>query len=112
MKLPPASRNESYTFRASSFAEPSPRSSPKVMAPSAASETRSPLLPKSRYRIGISFLRYPSQRLRTSTHIEQRYPVLDGLQREANKDQANSKDAHALLGHMIDNPFNERCACV
>jgi len=32
-----------------------PHSSPKVMVPSAASETRSPELPKSRYRKEISF---------------------------------------------------------
>jgi hypothetical protein len=40
---------------ASSLAEPQPHSSPKVMVPSAASETRSPELPNSRYRIEISF---------------------------------------------------------
>ena len=51
MKSPPASRKASYTFRASSFAAPQPQSSPRVIVPSAASETRSPLLPKSRYRI-------------------------------------------------------------
>src|ERR1700730_3966684 len=55
MKFPPASQKASYTFLASSLAEPQPNSSPKVMVPSAASETRSPELPKSRYRIGISF---------------------------------------------------------
>src|SRR6185369_856915 len=55
MKLPPASRKASYTFRASSFAAPQPQSSPKVIVPSAASETRSPLLPKSLYLICISF---------------------------------------------------------
>src|SRR6266566_4888644 len=57
MKFPPASRKASYTFLASSLAEPQPHSSPKVMVPSATSETRSPELPKSRYRIGISFFR-------------------------------------------------------
>src|SRR6202030_2196570 len=51
MKLPPASRKASYTFRASSLAAPQPQSSPKVIVPSAVSETRSPLLPKSRYFI-------------------------------------------------------------
>src|SRR5579862_1791614 len=50
MKFPPASRNASYTFRASSFAVPQPQSSPNVIVPSANSETRRPLLPKSRYR--------------------------------------------------------------
>ena len=50
-EIAPASRKASYTFRASSLAAPQPQSSPKVMVPSAASETRSPLLPKSRYRI-------------------------------------------------------------
>jgi hypothetical protein len=40
-------------------------------------------------------------------YVEQRQPILDGLQREADKDQANSEDAHALLGHMIRNPFDE-----
>src|SRR5882672_7531669 len=49
IKLPPAARNASYTFRASSLAAPQPQSSPKVIVPSAASETRRPLLPKSRY---------------------------------------------------------------
>ena len=38
MKLPPASRKASYTFRASSLAVPQPQSSPKVIVPSAASE--------------------------------------------------------------------------
>src|SRR5580700_7247110 len=57
MKLPPASRKASYTFRDSSLAAPQPQSSPKVIVPSAASETRSPLLPKSRYFIRISFPR-------------------------------------------------------
>src|SRR5882724_6483584 len=37
-----------------SFA-PQPQSSPKVIVPSAASETRSPLSPKSRYCILVSF---------------------------------------------------------
>src|SRR4030095_4688859 len=57
-KLPPASRKASYTFRDSSLAAPQPQSSPKVIVPSAASETRSPLLPKSRYRIEISLLKF------------------------------------------------------
>src|SRR5580658_7797066 len=55
MKLPPALRKASYTLRASSLAVPQPQSSPKVMVPSAASETRRPLLPKSRYRIESPF---------------------------------------------------------
>src|ERR1700730_10441850 len=53
MKFPPASRKASYTFRASSLAVPQPHSSPKVMVPRAASETRSPEFPKSRYLIAI-----------------------------------------------------------
>src|SRR5437879_5108432 len=56
MKLPPASRNASYTFLASSFAAPQPQSSPKVMVPSAASETRSPECPSSLYFTTFSFL--------------------------------------------------------
>src|SRR5580700_10810601 len=51
MKLPPASRKASYTLRASSLGAPQPQSSPNVIAPSATSDTRSPLLPKSLYRI-------------------------------------------------------------
>src|ERR1700680_4106429 len=55
MKFSPASRKASHTFLASSLAEPQPHALPKVMVPSAASEARSPLLPRSRYRIEISF---------------------------------------------------------
>ena len=98
MKLPPASRKASYTFRASSFEAPQPQSSPKVIVPSAASETRSPLLPKSRYFTGIFLSRHASRRLRTNTHVEQRHRILDGLQRESDQDQAKSEDAHALSG--------------
>jgi hypothetical protein len=29
---------------------------------------------------------------------------LDGLQRKAERNQANAEDAHAFLGHMICNP--------
>jgi hypothetical protein len=45
------------------------------------------------------------------THIEQRQPILDRLQREADQ-EANSEDAHALLGHMIRTPLDERRSCV
>src|ERR1700720_983324 len=38
IKLPPASRKASYTFRASSLAAPQPQSSPKVIVPSASSD--------------------------------------------------------------------------
>src|SRR5688572_19465715 len=49
-KLPPASRKPSYRRRLSSFSTPHP-GMPKVIAPSASSETRRPLLPSSRYFI-------------------------------------------------------------
>src|SRR5215467_7956361 len=51
MKLPPASRKALYTFCASSLAAPQPQSSPKVIVPSAASDTRSPEFPSSLYFI-------------------------------------------------------------
>src|SRR6516165_4539589 len=51
MKLPPASRKASRTRRLSSFDEPQPQSSPKVIVPRQSSETRRPDLPSSRYRI-------------------------------------------------------------
>ena len=34
---------------------------------------------------------------RENTNVKQRHPILDGLQREADQNQANSEDAHALL---------------
>src|SRR4051812_40845662 len=54
MKLPPASRKASRTFRLSSFDDPQPQSSPKVIVPRQSSETRRPDLPSSRYRIARS----------------------------------------------------------
>ena len=33
---------------------------------------------------------------------------MNGLQREADQDQANSEDTHALLGHTVCAPFDER----
>src|SRR5271163_1302794 len=57
MKLPPASRKALSTWRLSSFDEPQPQSSPNVMVPRHNSETRSPDLPRSRYRILAPFSR-------------------------------------------------------
>src|SRR5215468_4786442 len=54
MKLPPASRKALYTFCASSLAAPQPQSSPKVIVPSAASDTRRPEFPSSLYFIFFS----------------------------------------------------------
>src|SRR5882672_547747 len=85
MKLPPASRKASYTFRASSFAAPQPQSSPKVIVPRAASDTRSPEFPSSLYFILFSLfncrlnlrcpLTFPSCRQRRR---RQRYARLPG----------------------------------
>src|SRR4030095_5503114 len=47
MKFPPASRHGSQRLRASPFAAPQPHSSPNVIVPNAASDTRRPLLPNS-----------------------------------------------------------------
>src|SRR5882762_8560849 len=70
MKFPPASRKASYTLRPPPPPQPhphppphpppppQPHSSPKVMVSSAASETRRPELPRSRYCIEISFFRW------------------------------------------------------
>src|SRR5471030_2301174 len=52
----------------------------------------------------------PGFRSLTNTHVKQRRPILNGLQREAGKDQANSEYAHALGRHMIRGPFYERRA--
>jgi hypothetical protein len=46
-KLPPASAKASKMLRLSSFEAPQPHVSPKVIVPSASSETRRPLAPKS-----------------------------------------------------------------
>src|SRR5215472_15588893 len=51
-------------------------------------------------------------RLRTNSHIEQRHPILEGLQDEANQDQTKSKHTHPPLGHVICAPFNSGRACV
>ena len=51
MKLPPASKKASRIWRLSSFDEPQPQSSPKVIVPRHSSETRRPDLPSNRYRI-------------------------------------------------------------
>ncbi len=48
MKLPPASKKASRTWRLSSFDDPQPQSSPKVMVPRQSSETLRPDLPSSR----------------------------------------------------------------
>src|SRR5215469_718595 len=66
MKLPPDSRYASYNFFASSLPAPHPQSSPKVMAPSATSETRNPEFPSSLYfispsSISLGSLSYRSQ---------------------------------------------------
>ena len=42
------------------------------------------------------------------TNIEQDNPILDGLRRKADEDQANSEDTHALLGQTVCNPLDER----
>src|SRR2546425_9375899 len=49
MTLPPASANRSSILALTSGDAPQPQSSPKVMVPSATSESRTPDLPKSLY---------------------------------------------------------------
>src|SRR5882672_3038176 len=51
MTLPPASANRSRILALTSGDAPQPQSSPKVMVPSATSEIRTPVLPKSLYRM-------------------------------------------------------------
>src|ERR1700722_6313193 len=51
MTLPPASANRSSILALASGGAPQPQSSPKVMVPSATSEIRTPVLPKSLYLI-------------------------------------------------------------
>src|ERR1700724_4530779 len=55
MTLPPASANRSSILALTSGGPPQPQSSPKVMVPSATSEIRTPVLPKSLY-----LTRFPS----------------------------------------------------
>src|SRR5690349_7416281 len=55
MKLPPRSTNASNTRRLSSLEAPKPQSSPKVMVPRQSSETRSPLFPRSLYRMALAY---------------------------------------------------------
>src|SRR5713226_606371 len=47
------------------------------------------------------------KRLRTNSHVEQHHPILEGLQREPDNDQANAKDPHASFGQMIGRPFDK-----
>src|SRR2546430_1284979 len=54
MTLPPASANRSSILALTSGDAPQPQSSPKVMVPSATSESRTPVVPKSLY-----FMRFP-----------------------------------------------------
>src|SRR3981081_2421872 len=54
MTLPPASANRSSILALTSGGAPQPQSSPKVIVPSATSEIRTPVLPKSLY-----FIRFP-----------------------------------------------------
>src|ERR1700681_2049149 len=49
MTLPPASANRSSILALTSGEAPQPQSSPKVIVPSATSESRTPDLPKSLY---------------------------------------------------------------
>src|SRR3979411_2769388 len=54
MTLPPASANRSSILALTSGDAPQPQSSPKVIVPSATSESRTPDVPKSLY-----FMRFP-----------------------------------------------------
>src|SRR5580700_8096417 len=56
MTLPPASANRSSILALTSGDAPQPQSSPKVMVPSATSEIRTPVLPRSLYL--MSFPRF------------------------------------------------------
>src|SRR3981081_1167033 len=53
MTLPPASANRSSILPLTSGDAPQPQSSPKVMVPSATSESRTPDLPKSLYLMSL-----------------------------------------------------------
>ena len=41
-------------------------------------------------------------------YIEQRHPILKGLKRETDQNQADTENPHAFFGHMISRPFDER----
>src|SRR5512139_3095899 len=56
-KFPPASAKASKIFRLSSFEDPQPHSSPKVIVPRHSSETRNPVLPSSLYRMASASFR-------------------------------------------------------
>src|SRR3981081_1105659 len=53
MTLPPASANRSSILALTAGDAPQHQSSPKVMVPSATSESRTPDLPKSLYRMSL-----------------------------------------------------------
>src|SRR6185369_15805895 len=45
-----------------------------------------------------------------NTHVKQRNPILDGLQRQADEEQGYTEDSHALGGNVNDYPFDKgRC---
>src|ERR1700716_2659350 len=70
MTFPPASANRSNILALTAGDAPQPQSSPKVMVPSATSESRTPDLPKSLY---LKNLRRPS---RTRRVVDQCCPTL------------------------------------
>jgi hypothetical protein len=90
-------RRDSFDLTVNSPGPTKPTASARVVTSPIVTVTVTQGLEKSAYNKSI-----------TDTHVEQRYPILDGLQREAGKDHANSEDAHPLLGHMIRGPFDER----
>src|SRR6478736_8824621 len=94
MKLPPASRKPSYTDRLSSLSAPHP-SIPNVIAPSASSDTRSPLLPSSWYFIPMAF---PSQTIWPRPHSE----LLGGRRANRRPSQLDCRSEQWLLFRHVD----------
>src|SRR6202035_924931 len=78
MTLPPASANRSSILALTSGAAPQPQSSPKVIVPSATSEIRTPVLPKSLYLMRFPHFSGSSRDLESARHAADSEHGVDG----------------------------------
>src|ERR1700751_6157102 len=79
MTLPPASANRSSILALTSADAPQPQSSPKVMVPSATSESRTPELPKSLYLTRFPHFLWTGCIQESTTTVEVRVPIDGGI---------------------------------
>src|SRR3984893_15189413 len=87
MTLPPASANSSSILALTSGDAPQPQSSPKVMVPSATSESRTPDLPKSRYLMRFPRFLFVKE---SSVSLSVRLPVDRAFVKDPEASQADS----------------------